>query len=188
MVAGLAGCEDDPVVQVGGPGPEEGSPSEPQATADASETEEGSALPEFDEEDFAEAEVEHRNPFRSFISDFKIEAPATVQRRVIMPDTTVDQMRLTAIIGRIPQARAMLVDTAGVGHVVRRGNYVGRAEVVQTGGADGMPVTLNWRVDRIRENEVVLAREDPTAPDRPPLTRVLTLYSEDELAQNRVAD
>ena len=43
-----------------------------------------------------------------------------------------------------------------------------------------MAVTLNWRVDRIRPNEVVLTREDPTAPNRPPLTRIIPLHTEDE--------
>lgn len=73
----------------------------------------------------------------------------------------------------------MLVDPLGVGHVVERGDYIGRPEVVQAGtGAEGMPVTLNWRVDRIRPNEVVLTREDPTAPDRTPLARVIPLHDE----------
>jgi len=45
-----------------------------------------------------------------------------------------------------------------------------------------MPVTLNWRVDRIRPGSVVLTREDPTAPDKPPLTRVLPLHEGGEPA------
>ena len=105
-----------------------------------------------------------------------------MQRRVLMPNTAVDQMRLIAIISGLPQPRAMLTDPAGVGHVVKRGDYIGRAEVIQAGGAEGMPVTLNWRVDRIRSDEVVLTREDPTAPNKPPLTRVLPLYEEGERA------
>ncbi|MEM9075306.1 MAG: hypothetical protein AAGE52_42810, partial [Myxococcota bacterium] len=80
----------------------------------------------------------------------------------------------------VAQPRAMLQDPAGVGHVVKIGQYVGRAEIIQTGGADSMPVTLNWRVARIRTGEVVLTRDDPTGPDRPPLTRVIPLYEEGE--------
>jgi type IV pilus assembly protein PilP len=63
---------------------------------------------------------------------------------------------------------------------VRRGEYIGRSEVVQAGGTEELPVTLNWRVDRIRPGEVVLTRDDPTAPNRPPLTRVLLLRDEHE--------
>jgi type IV pilus assembly protein PilP len=89
-------------------------------------------------------------------------------------------MRLVAIISGVAQPRAMLLDPTGVGHVVKRGDYLGRPEVLQTGGAESMPVTLNWRVARIRAGELVLTREDPTAPDRPPLTRSLPLYEEGE--------
>jgi len=52
--------------------------------------------------------------------------------------------------------------------------------VIQTGGAEGMPATLNWRVDRIRPSEVVLTRTDPSAPDQPPLTRSIPLHQEGE--------
>ena len=58
----------------------------------------------------------------------------------------------------------MLVDPAGVGHVVERGDYLGRPKVIQATGSVSM--TLNWRVDRIRENEVVLTQQDPTDPTR----------------------
>jgi type IV pilus assembly protein PilP len=135
---------------------------------------------DFTDDDFVEVDIENRDPFRSFAETFKVEAPKVVQRRVLMPDTSVERMRLNAIISGVAQPRAMLVDPAGVGHVVKRGDYVGRPEVIQAGGAEGMPVTLNWRVDRIRPDEVVLAREDPTAPNKPPLTRVLPLYADDE--------
>lgn len=95
-----------------------------------------------------------------------------------MATTSVDEMKLIAIVTGTPD-RAMFTDPHGVGYVVRRGDYIGRAEIVQTGGEEGMGVTLNWRVDRIRTNEVVLSREDPTAPDRPALTRVLPLHPPD---------
>ena len=108
--------------------------------------------------------------------------PESPQRTVLLPTTGLDQMRLIAIISGVAQPRAMIVDPAGVGHVVERGDYIGRPEVVQTGGTEGMPVTLNWRVDRIRPNEVVLTREDPTAPNRPPLTRVIPLHEEETAA------
>jgi type IV pilus assembly protein PilP len=129
----------------------------------------------YTDEDFVELDIEHRDPFRSYASAFKAQAAAPAQRRVLMPNTSLDEMRLIAIVTGITTPRAMLTDTAQVGHVVRRGDYIGRPEVVQSGGSEGMPVTLNWRVDRIRPGSVVLTREDPTSPDKPPLTRVMPL-------------
>ncbi len=129
----------------------------------------------YTDDDFAELDIQNRDPFRSYARAFKAQAAAPAQRRVLLPSTSLDEMRLIAIITGIATPRAMLTDTAQVGHVVRRGDYIGRPEVVQTGGSEGMPVTLNWRVDRIRPGSVVLTREDPTSPDKPPLTRVMPL-------------
>jgi type IV pilus assembly protein PilP len=179
-----AGCEDEVVMAPGGAAPPPTAPTQPGAEG-GRERAEVPAL-DFGDGAFAEADTRNRNPFRSFLDDFRMQAPAVVQRRVTMPDVSVEQMHLVAIVTRLPQPRAMLVDPHGVGHVVKRGDYVGRAEVVQAGGPEGMPVTLNWRVDRIRANEVVLTREDPTAPDRPPLTRVIALYEDSELTAARL--
>ena len=128
------------------------------------------------DEDFVELDTQNRDPFRPFARAFKAQAAAPAQRRVLMPSTSLDEMKLIAIVSGVAQPKAMLTDTAQVGHVIRRGDYVGRPEVVQSGGSEGMPVTLNWRVDRIRAGSVVLTREDPTAPDKPPLTRVMPLH------------
>jgi len=131
------------------------------------------------EDDFLDAEA-NRDPFRSFAEQFAVKGPSTPQRTVLLPNTSVEEMRLIAIVTRISPARVMLTDGTGVGHVVHRGDYVGRGETVQAGGPDGVPVTLNWRVDRILPNELVLVREDPTAPDKPPLTRRLMLHEAGE--------
>jgi type IV pilus assembly protein PilP len=130
----------------------------------------------YTDDDFSEMDVQNRDPFRSFAKAFKAQAAAPAQRRVLLPSTSLDEMNLIAIVTGIATPRAMLTDTAQVGHVIRRGDYIGRPEVVQTGGSEGMPVTLNWRVDRIRPGSVVLTREDPTSPDKPPLTRVMPLH------------
>ncbi|RLB42057.1 MAG: hypothetical protein DRH30_05545 [Deltaproteobacteria bacterium] len=130
----------------------------------------------YTDEDFSELDIQNRDPFRSFAKAFKAQAAAPAQRRVLLPSTSLDEMQLIAIVTGIATPRAMLTDTAKVGHVIRRGDYIGRPEVVQTGGSEGMPVTLNWRVDRIRPGSVVLTREDPTSPDKPPLTRVMPLH------------
>lgn len=143
----------------------------------------GAATLRFRDEDFIESNV-NRDPFRSFAKLFRVRPPEAPQRTVIMPTVGVDEMNLIAIISGVANPRAMFNDRAGVGYVLERGDYVGRGETVQTGGEGGMSVLLNWRVDRIREGEVVLTRDDPTAPNRPPLTRVITLHDENETPQH----
>lgn len=130
------------------------------------------------DEDFVESE-RNRDPFRSYMTTFEVQAPDVAQRNVVMPTTAIEAMKLIAVITGVPRPKAMLVDPIGTGHVVERGMYIGRPQVIQATGSVSM--TLNWRVDRIRENEVVLTRQDPTDPTRPPLTRVIPLH--EELAQ-----
>lgn len=126
----------------------------------------------FRDDDFVEAD-RNRDPFRSYSKLFSVKPPETAQRNVAMPNTAIEEMRLIGIVSGTARPRAMLVDPAGVGHVVERGVYVGRPQVVQA--TENVQMMLHWRVDRIRENEVVLTREDPTDPSRPPLTRVVPL-------------
>lgn len=126
----------------------------------------------FKDEDFAES-VSNRDPFRSYTTLFKAELPDGVQRRVYMPTTSVEEMRLIAIVTGVPKPKAMLVDPGGVGHVVERGDYVGRPKVIQASG--NVAMTLNWRVDRIRDNEVVLSQEDATDPTRIAMTKIIPL-------------
>ena len=130
----------------------------------------------FKDDDFVESE-RNRDPFRKYPSALGVRAgesvTADVQRAVIMPNTPVEAMRLIAIISGLPRPKAMLTDASSVGYVVERGDYIGSPKVVQSPG--NVAMTLNWRVDRIRENEVVLTRQDPTDPTRPPLSRVIEL-------------
>ena len=130
----------------------------------------------YSDEDFVESE-RNRDPFRPHIFVAKPgEAPELTQRRVVMADTPIESMRLIAIITGTDRPRAMIVDPTEVGHVVERGMFIGRAQVVQASA--NVAMTLNWRVDRIRENEVVLSRQDPTDPTRPPLIHVIPLHEE----------
>ena len=76
----------------------------------------------------------------------------------------------------------MVVDPRGHGHVIRRGQFIGRAEVVQTEAKSSKSYEINWRVDRIRDGDVVLVREDPKNPEIPSSTRVLVLHAEGERA------
>jgi type IV pilus assembly protein PilP len=129
--------------------------------------------------DFSEG-ARSRDPFQSFASDFAEEAKKRVrsQREVILDQYSLDELKLTGIVTRITPARAMLVDPTGKGHVVHGGQFVGKAEVVQ-GGAGSADYEINWRVDRVRDNDVVLVREDPANPDVPSATRVIPLRPDD---------
>jgi type IV pilus assembly protein PilP len=180
----LAGCGDDvtDVRGAGGPATGDGTGTGPGLAAPPDGGVDGAATPvtlNFRDEDFVES-PQNRDPFRSYARLFKVRPPESAQRRVIMPTTGLDEMTLIAIVSGTSDARAMFTDPAGIGYVLQRGDYVGRPEVVQTGGDQGMAVTLNWRVDRIRPDSVVLVREDPTAPGNPPLTRVIPLHTPDE--------
>lgn len=183
--AGCGGGDDEFVGQRGlGPGAGGKAKKDAAAAPDkAAPTKTDLGPIVYTDEAFVELDIQNRDPFRSYARAFKAQAAAPAQRRVLMPSTSLDEMRLIAIVTGITTPRAMLTDTTQVGHVVRRGDYVGRPEVVQTGGSEGMPVTLNWRVDRIRPGSVVLTREDPTSPDKPPLTRVMPLHEGGEPTQ-----
>lgn len=151
------------------------APASAAATANAKKEREPLV---FKDEDFVES-TRNRDPFHSYTLSFRAKAPEEMQRRVIMPTTAVEEMRLIAIVSGMPRPKAMLVDPMQVGHVVERGDYLGRPKVVQATGSVSM--TLNWRVDRIRENEVVLTQQDPTDPTRTALTKIIPLR--DEVAQ-----
>jgi type IV pilus assembly protein PilP len=173
----LAGCGDDP-------------PAPQTAFAQASAAPAASAPPpgptpppvarrEFPEADFTETE-RSRDPFRPYARKFAEEAKRSVksQRQVLLAEFSVDDLKLIGIVTRLEPARAMLVDPSGKGHVVRRGDFVGRADVVQIAGATGATYELNWRLDRIRDGDVVLVREDPNNPDVPAATKVIPLRPE----------
>ena len=141
-------------------------------------TEAGPPKVEFQESDFTETE-RSRDPFRNFASMFAEEnnlVPDS-QLKVVLEQYSVDELKLIGLVTRIAQPQAMLLDPNGTGHVVTRGNYVGRAERVQ-GGTSGAEYEIHWRIDRIRPDDIVLIREDPTHPDVPSATRVLPLRPE----------
>jgi type IV pilus assembly protein PilP len=177
----LVGCEDEPSAVIS-----QGMPAAPQPAAVAPRPAPAAQAPQaeapqergYRDADFVESE-QNRDPFRSYVVELRAKAPVPAQRFVLMPEVPIDSMRLIAIISGIEQPRAMIVDPQGVGYVASRGDFLGKADVVQGGGADSLPVALNWRIDRIRDNEVVLAREDPSAPGRAPLMKVISLHEED---------
>jgi type IV pilus assembly protein PilP len=161
------------------------STSTPVASASAAPADKAGGAPpaptkvEISEAEFTETE-RSRDPFRSFARRFLEESKtrARSQREVLLSQYSVDELKLIGIVTRIQPAKAMLVDPTGKGHVIQRGQFVGRADVVQTTGRTGATYEINWRVDRIRDSDVVLVREDPNNPDVPTATKVIPLRPE----------
>lgn len=134
---------------------------------------------DFQEAEFAESE-RSRDPFRSYAGVFADEArgQGSNQRAIILNQYSVEELRLVGIVTGIHPAKAMLVDPTGKGHVVHRGQFIGRPEVVAAGSGSGASYEIAWRVDRIRDGDVVLIREDAKNPDVPSATRVIPLRPE----------
>jgi type IV pilus assembly protein PilP len=171
----LLGCEEEAVIGTG-PGTVERKPA-------PKEEEKKPDVPppvDFQETEFVESD-RSRDPFRSFAEYFVNEARGQVksQREVILEQYAVDELKLVGIVTRVEPAKAMLVDPTGVGHVVHRGQFVGRPTVVQPASGVGAAYEVNWRIDRIREGDVVLVRDDPANPDVPSATRVIPLRTDD---------
>lgn len=135
---------------------------------------------EFTEADFTETD-KSRDPFRAFSKAFVAQAKGriTVQRVVLAERYALDELKTVGIVSR-GDVKALMTDPTGLGWIIKIGDYVGKAEVVHTGGPTGSDVAINWRVDRIRENDIVFVREDPSHPEIPPSTRVVVLYPSDQ--------
>lgn len=145
-------------------------------------------LPErvFTEADFAETD-KNRDPFRGFASVFAQQArgKTNIQRQVLVDRYALDELKLAGVISRA-EPRALFIDPNNVGWVIHTGDYVGKPEIVRAGGAAGIDVAINWRVDRIRDGDVVFVREDPAHPEIAPITRVVPLFpTEDSGKPNR---
>ncbi len=134
---------------------------------------------EYTENDFVEND-HNRDPFRSYVTLFveKNTAPQKIQRFVVLEQYSLDELKLVAIVTGGEYPRAMLVDPTSKGWVVKRGDFLGRPDVVHTGGTNGTDYPLHWRVDRVRDGDLVLIREDPAQPGIAPATRVIPLHPE----------
>lgn len=136
---------------------------------------------EYAENEFTEGE-KNRDPFRSFASTFAPQnrkLPGT-QIDAVLAQFSVDEMKLVAIVTGGDYPRAMLLDPQGKGWVVKRGDYLGKPDIVHVGGSNGSDYSLSWRVDRIRDGDIVLVRLDPSQPAVAPATRVIPLHPESD--------
>jgi type IV pilus assembly protein PilP len=198
LALSLAGCGDDegaaPKPAASAKKPRTKSPAGDSPTAEASAAASGlssARLPppprrDFSEADFTETE-RTRDPFRSYARKFANEDEGSAehsQREVLLKEFAVDDLKLIGIVTRVTPARAMLVDPTGRGHVVRRGQFIGRADLVRVAGQSGTTYELNWRLDSIRDGDVVLVREDPNNPDVPAATKVIPLRPEGTIIES----
>jgi type IV pilus assembly protein PilP len=136
--------------------------------------------PEYTENDFVESD-RNRDPFRAFLVQSQpTSKPLLNQRKVELAQYSLDELKLIAIVLGGDKPRAMFLDPTGKGTVVYKGTFICRPEIVRIGGSTGPEYQLNWRVDRIRDGDVVLIREDPAQPAIPPATRVIPLHPENE--------
>ncbi len=135
---------------------------------------------ELSERDFTSSEG-NRDPFRAYASLFQhqITKPVANQEHVIAQSFALDELKLVAIVTGNTAPRAMLVDPQGKGHIISRGELVGRTESVRVGGINGADYDLSWKVDRIRAGDVVFVRETPGSAT-PSATKVIALRPQGE--------
>ncbi len=185
----LGGCGGDekptgqPVKPIGGSAPATPAPGQTaQAAGSASPVAGMAPLPlrDFQERDFAESDV-NRDPFRSFAADLiaQNKTRITIQRKVLVDRYSLEELKLVGLVQGAP-SRALLIDPTGLGWVAKVGDFVGKPELVHSGGPTGTDVPINWRVDRIRPADVIFVREDPSHPEIPPTTRVIALRNVEE--------
>ena len=116
---------------------------------------------------------EGRDPFVPSVTAPEAPPPVADVRLRKSKRFAVDDLKLVGIVNGVETPRAMLVDPRGKGWVVTRGQLVGRPEVLHDSAGDH---SVSWRVDRIRESDVILVREDAAhSVAVPSSTRVLAL-------------
>lgn len=176
----LLGCAEDKIVSA----PDGGAPRRAAAATEAAKPEVPPVV-DFQEAAFVESD-RSRDPFRSFARFFLEEARGTVksQRDVVLEEYAIEELKLVGLVTGSAPEMAMLIDPVGLGHVVTRGQFIGRAQVVQPSGGVGAAYEVNWRVDRIRDGDLVLVRDDPSNPEVPSASRVIPLRT-DELSVSR---
>jgi type IV pilus assembly protein PilP len=189
LALGLAGCSPDKVLQAANTGSASAAP--PVAAAPDA----GPALApapigrmEFAENDFVESD-RNRDPFRTYVATFappERTRTSQNQRAVVLGQFSIDELKLVAIVTGGDYPRAMVIDPGGKGWVLKRGDFVGRPEIVHIGGANGADYQLNWRVDKVRDGDLVFIREDPAQPGIPPVSRVVTLHPEQQDQKDKI--
>ena len=190
-VVALVGCTPDKALQAANTGSTTAAPpalAVPDAGAASSLAPPPIARMDFAENDFVESD-RNRDPFRTYLATFappERQRVAKNQRAVLLPQFSIDELKLVAIVTGGDFPRAMMIDPGGKGWVLKRGDFVGRPEIVHIGGANGADYQLNWRVDKVRDGDIVFIREDPAQPGIPPASRVVTLHPEQQEQRDKI--
>jgi len=132
------------------------------------------------------AETEGRDPFEpASLTPAAPSRNADVRLRK-SKQFGIDELKLVGIVSNAESPRAMLIDPRGKGWLVTRGELLGRPEVLHDRDGDH---AVSWRVDRIRDSEVVLIREDAAHSTLvPSATRVLALHHAQQVGDDAVLD
>ncbi len=179
---GLLGVACSTPVQPAPPAPAASAAPKPAAVASASASASGSAIAlTFNEGDFTESDS-NRDPFHDFGRAFlpASDTKAVPQYTVILDKFGIDELKLVAIVNSGDGPRAMFIDPHGKGWTVMRGMHIGRGENVKLGTGTLTSYPLYWKIDRIKENEVVLVREDSLHPEVAPTYREIPLHIDGE--------
>jgi Tfp pilus assembly protein PilP len=152
------------------------------AEENPSDTDNKLELPSLTESSFI-ADARRRDPFSPFLEVLIKEdkTAVEVQRDVKLKDYDVSELKLIGIITDIGDDRAMVTTPDKTGYVLKRGDYVGRADFIKQGN-DGDTIQVNWRVARINgagkdeERGIYLVRDDPTTSRGVDVTRFIPLH------------
>ncbi len=139
-------------------------------------------LPQLAETDFIQSD-KRRDPFFPYVEVIGVQQNITrsIQRDIKLEEYDISDLKLIAIITNIGDPRAMVVTPEGTGFVIRRGDYVGRADYIEQ-GSGGDKIQVNWRVARIHgsgkeeERGVYFIRDDPTTSRGVDMTRFIPLH------------
>lgn len=192
----VAACGDDPPPAPPTPPPSTTPATEPAARPRNRNTADGGVIPQMPITDgtFVESGAV-RDPFRSYAAEFLNTGVRGIvdTRDVRLANYALDDLRLVAVIVGTDNPYAMVVDPSRAGTILRRGNYVGRQEIIHSNVEGRSDYAVHWRVTRIIgvrfrrmtdgsmqeiPAELVFERPDPLNPTAPPVERVLALASQ----------
>lgn len=103
----------------------------------------------------------NRDPFRGYLELFhgpSSRAKSTIEQKIVAENYSLDELKLVAIVSGGTTPRAMLVDPNHKGHIVTRGELIGRTETIRSSGQGSSEYDVTWKVERIREGDVILFR------------------------------
>jgi hypothetical protein len=168
LALALAACSSAPA-----PSPMGTAPASIAAAPTAPPAAERAPLPApVDEGTLRESDAS-RDPFRAYTDRAPTPPPEDIRPRKARR-ADIEELKVVGVVTRTAVPRAVLVDARGKGWIVAPGDLVGRRELRSSGPA-------SWRVDRIREREVILVREDL---EQTGATKVLAMREDPALSQD----